>query len=160
MTKEAYIRAFKPQQDVEAFVALNERTFHESIPLDRRPSLKAFRAHHQWLLSRYLPFDKDRARITVATSDGKDYLGHCWLGVQQDFFTNDPIAWIFDISVIEPARGCGIGTLLLDDVRAHAKRMGFPSIGLQVMAHNQSAQSFYRKHAFALSSHAMQLRLE
>lgn len=159
MDQDIHIRAFHPKEDAEAFVLLNERTFHESIPLDRRPSLEAFRQHHQWLLSRYLPFDKERARITVATSDGRDYLGHCWIGVQQDFFTNEAVGWIFDISVLPNMRGHGIGTLLLEDAREHARRAGYPSLGLQVMGHNESAKRFYEKHGFGLTSHAMNLRL-
>ncbi len=159
MALNPYIRAFEGERDLARFMQLNQQTFWESIPSEDNPDRKAFEKHYQWLLQHYTPHDSKRCRLSIAASDQDDYLGHCWLGVQNDFFTNAPIAWIFDISVRPEYRRKGIGKELLADCFAFCKRSGFASVGLQVMTQNRNALDFYHTLGFHERSFALHKKL-
>lgn len=153
------IRAFDPKRDMEAFMALNSRTFWDSIPDDEPILENQFRRNYEWLMHNYAPHDPDKAIITVAAVPGLSYAGHCWLGVQREFFTASPLAWIFDITIHPNYRGRGIGRRLLHDMLHRAKSKGFDQIGLQVMHHNREAMEFYQREGFIARSTTLTRRL-
>jgi ribosomal protein S18 acetylase RimI-like enzyme len=149
------IRPFEPTRDMEKFAALNLQTFWESIPEPKAMKYAEFQRQHLWLLEHYAPHNPERSQVTVAATGADDYVGHCWLGVQVDFFTHIPVAWIFDITVRPEYRGQGIGKLLLDDCAQRCRLRGFSSMGLQVMASNEVALAFYAREGFEPQSHSL-----
>ena len=154
---DAFIREFSPAKDWGRFAALNFQTFFDSIPADDAVSREQFKKLHPELLKRYVPSEPSRGMITVAAGSADDYFGHCWLGVQTEFFTNRPVPWIFDLTVREEYRGKGIGRLLLKDCMFRVRKMGHVHIGLQVMHHNHRALAFYEREGFTFRSHGMLL---
>jgi len=153
------IRMFDAQNDIASFMALNAQTFWESIPEDEPILENQFRRNYEWLMQNYAPHDPDKSVITIAMVPGNRYVGHCWLGVQREFFTSQPLAWIFDITVDPKFRGRGIGRRLLHDMLHRVKSKGFDQIGLQVMRHNADAQRFYESEGFIPRSTTLIRRL-
>lgn len=152
MTHPVSIRIFNPKRDYAAFRQLNFQTFWESIPPEEGFLFADFQKHYAFLLDRYAPHNPDRGFVTIAAIPGVPYVGHCWLGVQNEFFTHKPLAWIFDVTIRDGFRGRGIGRVLLHDMMARCKEKGFEQIGLQVMTHNTRAIEFYRREGFAPTS--------
>ncbi len=155
MTEAVTIRAFDPKRDYPDFCALNFQTFMEAMPPDLPDGEEKFRTHYESMLKRYAPHDPDKGLVHVATTPNVLYAGHCWVGVQQDFFTGQPVAWIFDISVLPQLRGRGIGRQLLVDSMHRCRGLGFAVIGLQVAENNTKAMEFYRKAGFVVRASHM-----
>lgn len=57
---------------------------------------------------------------------------------------------------VDPAyRGCGIGSRLLEAAESALNEAGADILGLEVMAHNERARAFYRRHGY--DSHRLTL---
>lgn len=155
MSDAFQIRLYEHARDERAFVALNYRTFRDSIPPRETVDEEFFRRHHRWLLERYAPHDGTRNTVLVAEVNGR-YAGHCWIGMQTDFFTRADEPWIFDISVMPEFRRRGLAQAMLDAAHDFLRARGFTFLGLQVMAHNAAARRLYEKLGY--TSHAITLR--
>ena len=155
MTKDVSIRLFDPKKDWDQFVELNYQTFWDSIPEDEKIPVAQFQKIHSDLLKRYMPEDPQRCHVTVASSEDDSYMGHCWVGAQSDFFTTIFNPWVFDLSVRPEFRAKGIGRLLLEDCVKRCKDLGYASLNLQVLGHNEAALRFYEKCGFSAKAHAM-----
>ncbi len=152
------IRAYDHARDAAAFAALNYTTFRDSIPADEQMNEADFRRHHAWLLHHFAPADTTRNTVFVAEVH-RQYAGHIWLGTQTDFFTRRVDPWIFDLSVVEGLRGRGIARALHDHALAFLRRRGAKLMGLQVMAHNESALALYRSLGYRPRAHSLKLDL-
>lgn len=64
-----------------------------------------------------------------------------------------------EISVHEAARGHGIGTQMMQEVRALAKAFGCTDLQLGVYPENEGAVAFYQKCGFTIRNLNMQMRL-
>lgn len=62
------------------------------------------------------------------------------------------VALLEDMVVLAQARGAGVGSLLLEAAIAHAKAEGCKRITLLTDASNDTAQRWYAKHGFSVSS--------
>lgn len=155
MIEGLQIRIPDGERDWKRFEELNFTTFFDSVPPYDAMDAKAFRKQHKELLRRYSPRDPEKGSLMIAASDAHDYLGHCWLGAQSDFFTSATLPWIFDLSVVPAYRSQGIGRFLMDDCAFRIRRMGYKQIGLQVMAHNLNAERFYARYGFTFKAHSM-----
>ncbi len=149
------IRLYDHSRDAKSFVALNFRTFRDSIPPADSVDEAFFRQHHQWLLERYAYTDAKRNTVLVAEVGGQ-YAGHCWIGTQTDFFTRAEEPWIFDISISPGFRRRGLGTAMLKAAENFLHSRGFSTVGLQVMAHNDAARKMYESLGYA--PHSFSLR--
>ena len=138
------IRRYDHLRDQRKFMALNYRTFRDSIPQDEFIDEAEFKKHYDWLLRQFVPQDARKNTVFVAEVGGK-YAGHCWLGEQTDFFTRRVDPWVFDLSVVAEFRGQGVARALHDRAEEHLREAGFRRIGLQVMAHNEDAAQMYEK---------------
>ena len=144
MPNTVSIRPYSHSRDSKEFLALNFRTFRDSVPPDEEIDDLAFRVHHRWLMKTFAPEDPSRNTILVAEIDGV-YAGHCWIGTQTEFFTRAIAPWIFDLSVKPEFRRRGVATKLHDAARDHLRKTGADRLGLQVMAHNRDAAKLYEK---------------
>ncbi|MCC6575277.1 MAG: GNAT family N-acetyltransferase [Planctomycetes bacterium] len=150
------IRYFDARRDWPQFVALNFQTFRDSIPPGEMVDEEGFRRHHQWLMDHYAPADPARGTILVAEL-GTEYVGHCWLSSQTDFFTREDEAWVFDLTVAPKFRRQGAARALMAAAQAMAKSRGLRHIGLQVMGHNREAQALYAKLGFNVASYKLRM---
>lgn len=155
---DARIRTLDREGDLPTFLELNFETFYASIPEAERPTEVEFREQHAQIVQRFKPTDINRSRVTVAYNGQEAYMGHCWFIIQNDFFTNAPLPWILDITVKPQWRSQGIGKLLLDDAVYFARQLGYHTLGLQVMGHNEAAHRFYERYGFGIHSRSMTLR--
>jgi GNAT superfamily N-acetyltransferase len=64
----------------------------------------------------------------------------------------DKVALLEDMVVAPPVRGAGVGSQLLDQAITFARAQGCQRITLLTDSSNESAQRFYRKHGFLVSS--------
>lgn len=138
------IRDLDPQRDWAEFVALNFRTFRDSVPDDEPVNEAEFKRHHQWLIAHFAPNDPRKARVFVAEVNGA-YAGHVWVGNQTDFFTRRQDPWIFDLSVKPDCRRRGVAGALHARAEQWARQQGLSLLGLQVMAHNEAARRLYER---------------
>ncbi|MCA8935102.1 MAG: GNAT family N-acetyltransferase [Planctomycetes bacterium] len=152
------IRLYDHLRDARKFAALNYRTFRDSVPQDEQTDEEEFRQHHAWLLKHFAPHDPRKNTVFVAELDAK-YAGHCWLGQQTDFFTRRVDPWIFDLSVSPEFRGKGVARRLHATVEKHLLAQGHTSIGLQVMAHNETAAKLYDKLGYRARALSLKKRL-
>ncbi|HZG94269.1 MAG TPA: ribosomal protein S18-alanine N-acetyltransferase [Mycobacteriales bacterium] len=56
--------------------------------------------------------------------------------------------YVQTIAVAPPYQGCGIGARLLTALMDEARRVGVPSVGLEVRSDNERAQRLYRRFGF------------
>lgn len=66
---------------------------------------------------------------------------------------------IDEIAVEESLRGQGVGTEMMEDVRALAKTLGCTNLQLGVYPQNAAAVAFYQKCGFTVRSLEMQRKL-
>lgn len=69
-------------------------------------------------------------------------------------YCNDEInkvAFVSQLHVIEKARCCGNGKLLMDEFFAHAKTCGMQKVVLMVNKNNQIAMQFYSRYGLVLA---------
>ncbi len=88
----------------------------------------------------------DAFRGYLASVDGK-FVGlvNCFLGFST--FKARPLINIHDLAVAPEARGCGVGSALLNAVDALAKEEGCAFVTLEVRADNRARQ-LYIRHGF------------
>jgi ribosomal protein S18 acetylase RimI-like enzyme len=144
MAPRIHIRLYDHLRDARKFTSLNYQTFRDSIPQDEFVNEADFKRHYQWLIKHFAPQDQRKNKVFVAEIEG-EYAGHCWLGQQTDFFTRRVDPWVFDLSVVPKFRGQGVARKLHEAVVEYLKEQGYERIGLQVMAHNESAALMYEK---------------
>ena len=111
------------------------------MPFDRTAALEGQR----FLLSR------DGAQMFVARVDGVclGYALVCERVREEDAFSYASRSLVVDqMAVPKPHRGQGIGTLLLDGVRAEAARRGVQRVELSVYSDNDEARRFYKAQGF------------
>lgn len=108
----------------------------ELVQVYRRQDLQALRS----VLS------QDRTGIFVAEDEKGQFLGHVIVSTaHQDSSTGEIQAWVFDLAVVEKARGRGIGRRLMARAEEFALARGVDRLGLGVTLSNRSALEFYRR---------------
>lgn len=110
-------------------------------PFDRAAALESLR----FLLSR------DGAQMFVARVDGVclGYALVCERVRQENAFRHASRSLVVDqMAVSKPHRGQGIGTLLLDRVRAEAAQRGVQRVELSMYRDNDGARRFYEAQGF------------
>lgn len=92
------------------------------------------------------------------TKEGK-MAGYVWFGVSERPFSGMKVGWIYDIEVLPPYRGKGIGEGLMRHALKIAKERGFAQTGLMVNQKNRTAWSLYEKLGFQ-TEYRLMSRLE
>lgn len=64
-------------------------------------------------------------------------------------FPSERVATLETLAVLPEARGTGIGSALLDEVRRRATAAGIPELSITAFAANTPALAFYARHGFA-----------
>ena len=101
--------------------------------------------------------------ILISVDDGK-VNGYAALSVcNTEKGAGEILPFIFvevnELCVAEAAQGRGIGTALLDAVKAYAKEKGAKFVELGVNAQNTSAQEFYKANGMFVKNLKMQFKL-
>jgi GNAT superfamily N-acetyltransferase len=102
------------------------------------------RAHYEALLA------KEGAFVLIAERDGRP-VGYVTVEPSSPSQTwqLDAAATIETLLVLPEERGAGIGSRLLEAVRERVRAAGATHLGLGVVATNEGALRFYRRHGFA-----------
>jgi glucosamine-phosphate N-acetyltransferase len=122
--------------DFELIYRLLLQLWPES-PLDKRALKKAFA---QALKSRYNHYLCAVERGTV--------VGFCSLSVRESLWQQGLLAHVDEIVVDAEHRGQGIGSALLEEAAAFAKKKGCARVELDSAFHRRTAHRFYEKHGF------------
>ena len=69
-------------------------------------------------------------------------------GAPSQTWAVEAAATLETIVLLPEARGKGLGTALMDRVREEVREAGGTRLGLSVVAANEAAISFYRRHGF------------
>lgn len=123
--------------DVEGILDLLEEVAGEGrwlgaeLPFDREERNESFLAAMQ----------DDRKVIFVAKSE-PEVIGNLGLEVASYGVAQ------FGMCVAQSWRGRGVGTALIQEAIAAARRLGAHKISCQVWPHNQAARRLYRRHGF------------
>ncbi len=101
------------------------------------------------------------AQVLVAFEDG-DVVGYA-LTIEKEYppvYERTTYAEVTDMAVNQGHRRQGIGTALLERVRAWCRERGLDRIELRMMPTNPMAASFWRKHGFRDYIHVMYRELD
>jgi ribosomal protein S18 acetylase RimI-like enzyme len=109
----------------------------ERETLDPDEIRRALAETHELLLSRA------GSVIFVAEDESGRSIGLLWMGENRNLLTGVAEAWVYNISVIGSRRGQGIGARLMAHAEAHARELGYQTLGLMVAAHNEAARRLY-----------------
>jgi GNAT superfamily N-acetyltransferase len=86
--------------------------------------------------------DRREARLLVAQDESHAVVG--WIHVQALYLLeSDPRAEIWGLVVAEPARGTGVGRLLIEAAEEWAVRLGFVVMGIRSNSLRIEARKFY-----------------
>jgi ribosomal protein S18 acetylase RimI-like enzyme len=99
-------------------------------------------------------------RIIVAEDPRGRPLGLLWFGINRNLITGEEEAWVYNVSVVEAARGQGLGRLLMAHAEELARAGGFPTLGLMVSCHNEPARILYERLAFRPTNVVMRKALD
>lgn len=94
-----------------------------------------------------LPADSPLGRIWLIETGGRTvgYVALC-LGYSIEFRGRD--AFVDELYLVEQARGQGLGSRVLERVRAEARGMGIAALHLEVARDNARARALYEKWGF------------
>lgn len=125
-----------------------------------RPDL--FKAHgSKYRREELLALMQEELRpIYVAVDETGTVLGYAFCILQEirgDSARQDGrTLYVDDLCVDRALRGKGVGGILLDHVRAEARRLRCQSVTLNVWAENKSARRFYEKQGFQVQKIGME----
>ena len=112
-----------------------------------------------------IPYIKDDdKRIIISVTDGK-VDGYAALSVCDTHKgAGEILPFVFievnELCVAEGSQGKGIGSALLDAVKAFAKEKGAKFVELGVNAQNTGAQDFYRANGMFVKNYKMQFKIQ
>ena len=87
-----------------------------------------------------------------------DPVGRLWFAERAR--GDETVAWIYEISIDENARGRGFGRQAMALLEEEVRRLGFPAIALNVFGGNEPARSLYRSLGYREISVWMSKELE
>jgi len=117
--------------DVFEAVVAERRWLGTEAPVDRADK-------SQWLRA---SIEDPRQAVLVATEGGR-IVGHLSLDVARYGVAT------LGMEVARASRGRGVGTALMEEAVATARRLGAHKIALQVWPHNEAARALYRRFGF------------
>ena len=79
--------------------------------------------------------------IEVAEDEGGERIGHLWFARRASPIGD--IVWLFDIQVVEAARGQGYGRRMMERLEEKVAALGLTRIELNVFGHNDVARGLY-----------------
>ena len=94
--------------------------------------------------------------LFVAVLDG-EVVGHLWLFTDPTQPVRD--TFIYDIEILEPYRGRGLGRALLEAAESWCAEHGSASVRLNVFAPNTTARALYESAGYAPTSTHMMKRI-
>jgi len=85
-----------------------------------------------------------------SSDDRTEIVGFVTFGVESDGYDQDVTRGVVRNIYVEPdRRGDGIGSALLDAAETRLAERGADAVSLDVMADNEDARRFYRRHGYA-----------
>ncbi len=120
-----------------------EHRFRPSRALGRDVSVQQVAQYEDMLA------DDDEDAFLYVAEDGGQVIGFVFFLAETEFLEQEAgQMYVQDLMVTEAARRTGVGSALMDAVRAEMARMSIQQIDLQVLVDNDDALSFYRKLGF------------
>ncbi len=152
MTRDVIIRPWDPGRDRAAVLALNStlQDYERSLRPSRRPGPECTEEILSLIETR-LAAAGDSRGLLVAEMQGR-ILGFITYREGLDVLEQDQREMhIPDLVVVEDARGTGVGTALIDQVRILARDRGIHRLTISVLAQNRAAQGVYERYGFRLA---------
>jgi mycothiol synthase len=155
------VRAFRPGQDEEAFLALNAEAFahHPEQGQMTRADLDQ-RMAEPWFDPAGFFVAAAAGEVSTASTDGwgeGDLLGFHWTKVHDE---QPPFGEVYVVGVSPRAQGSGLGSLLTLTGLHHLADRGLPEVILYVEADNAPAVSVYTRLGFAHADEDTDVRYE
>lgn len=83
----------------------------------------------------------------LVAANNLEIMGWILLGVDQNYYKNENVGFIYELYVFPPHRKLGIGRKLVDCALSHLKKSGIKKVQLNVFSEN-SAKKMYEKIGF------------
>lgn len=112
-----------------------------------------------------IPYLTDEKKRIVISDNGGDIDGYAAISVcDTSKGAGEILPFVFvevnELCVAENAWGKGIGSALLDAVKAFAKEQGAKFVELGVQAQNTGAQEFYKANGMFVKNYKMQFKIQ
>ena len=112
-----------------------------------------------------IPYIEQENKDIIVFSDGDDVQGYAAVSVcNTEKGRGEILPFVFvevnELCVAENAHRRGIGTALLDAVKAYAKEKGAKFVELGVQAENTEAQEFYKANGMFVKNLKMQYKIQ
>jgi ribosomal protein S18 acetylase RimI-like enzyme len=156
------------EDDARFFFEVEEQTTLENLPrdgcvhgecigagcaferaLDRARLREALCATHRMLLE--IPGHV----FFIAQSAEGERAGLLWFGPKRNLISGEDEGWVYNVTVLLPFRGRGLGKRLLHHAEEYARSLGYGAVGLSVATHNVIARTLYESVGFAPSNIVM-----
>jgi len=143
------------KEDEDKFWELSRKTFFESLSSSDFVSKEFHDRVFEEIKNKYSLWRK-RNHIFCAKDEMGNYLGHIWFAELKNQMTGNSMLFIYDISVIDEAKGTGVAQSLMNICENYAREHGFKRICLRVVEHNKRARAFYEKLSFRYKEYIME----
>lgn len=146
--------------DLETFITVDREASWALINEEAKRSMsyeEYCRRHRQLVESLYCLNLENK--FFLAVSDNGRVLGAAWVGVRVDTVDYVPVAYLYDLEVVEEARGVGVGTALLAAVEEFSRSRGLSRLALSTPVANASALRWYLERGFRVSRMYLEKRL-
>lgn len=88
------------------------------------------------------------SQVYLCAIDGEDLVGFASLTIKNNLWQAANLGHIDELVVDEKHRGRGLGTQLLKEIIAQARRRGCARVELESAFHRRNAHKFYERHGF------------
>lgn len=100
------------------------------------------------------------SQVYLCAHDGKDVLGFASLTIKNNLWQAANLGHIDELIVDEKHRGSGLGTQLLHEIIAHARRRDCARVELDSAFHRKEAHHFYERNGFENRAYLFSKRLD
>jgi ribosomal protein S18 acetylase RimI-like enzyme len=103
---------------------------------------------------------KSDSQIYLCAIDGEDVVGFASLTIKTNLWQATNLGHIDELIVDKKHRGSGLGTQLLHEIIAHARRRGCTRVELDSAFHRKKAHKFYERNGFEDRAYLFSKRLD
>ena len=136
--------------DHEAVLKLCVRFSEGELPIWRsRDQIDATNINHVGTAMSELEEDSTIAILVAANRENNSIVGFIRLQTQGDYFTQEKVAYLANITVSENVQGQGVGLMLLNAAEGWARENGFSQLTLHVFEENAHAKKVYEEFGFS-----------
>jgi GNAT superfamily N-acetyltransferase len=152
----------RPMQtdDLEAVSALAGKLLRLHVGFDALRYLNPTEPEKGY--ARFFGSELQKAEVSLRVAvRGESIVGYTYARAEPRDWNalRDACVWLHDIYVDEGARGAGVATALLGDLRAWSKAQGAPRVMLQTAVQNTAAQRLFAREGFRSTMLEMTMEL-